>query len=183
MVFAELALAAAGRAYEREGIDLDVSTLFPNERQVARGLTSDHTYTAAYIVLTDLQHHHIKRFRPPIALTDPLIKAYPPIFAKVVEAGVGDRRNVNEHVFGAVGAGLSSGAVCFFHGRCFKFEGPGTGDVQGPHAKAVTAGLWGGDAHHRPWTHKGKFSSKPFVPNYRCNAALRSFVDHRSARD
>ena len=27
MVFAELALAAAGRAYEREGIDLDVSTL------------------------------------------------------------------------------------------------------------------------------------------------------------
>jgi hypothetical protein len=49
-----------------------------------------------------LQHHHIKCFRPPIALTDPLVKANPPIFAEVVEASVGYRSDVDEHIFGAV---------------------------------------------------------------------------------
>jgi hypothetical protein len=47
-----------------------------------------------------MKDHHI--FRPPIALTDPLVKANPPIFAKVVEASVGYRSDVDEHIFGAV---------------------------------------------------------------------------------
>jgi hypothetical protein len=49
-----------------------------------------------------------------------------------------------------------------------------------PHAKAVTAGLWGGDARHRPWTQLAKLAVNPFVPMPRWERDLASSLSRPS---
>jgi hypothetical protein len=48
------------------------------------------------------QHYHLKRFRLATAATEALNVTNTPVFAKHLDAWIGDRGNVNEHVLTTV---------------------------------------------------------------------------------